>query len=72
LPPLPHKIPPSTRWPYVRLGLSLYSAFANPTQPSAFRWMENEYRPRCGDALRLESKGRYDLFRLQIRCWWHV
>jgi len=27
-----------------------------PTQPSSFSGMENEYRPKCGDALRLEVK----------------
>jgi len=29
-----------------------------PTQPPTLSWTENEYRPKCGDALRLGSKGR--------------
>jgi len=29
-----------------------------PTQPSILGGTENEYRPKCGDALRLGSKGR--------------
>jgi len=33
-----------------------------PTQPSTLSGTENEYRPKCGDALRLESKGRYGSF----------
>jgi len=31
--------------------------------------MENEYRPKCGDALRLGSKGRYGSFHLWINVW---
>jgi len=29
----------------------------------------NEYRPKCGDALRLGSKGRYGSFHLWINVW---
>jgi len=28
--------------------------------------LENEYQPKCGDALRLRSKGRYGSFHLWI------
>jgi len=31
--------------------------------------MENEYRPKCSDALRLGSKGRYGSFHLWINVW---
>ena len=31
--------------------------------------MENEYQPKCGDALRLGSKGMYDLYHLWINVW---
>jgi len=31
-----------------------------------FSRMGNEYRPKCGDALQLESKGRYGSFHLLI------
>jgi len=30
-----------------------------PTQPPALSGTGNEYRPKCGDALRLGSKGRF-------------
>jgi len=35
-----------------------------PTQPPTFSGTENEYRSKCGDALRLGSKGRYGSFHL--------
>jgi len=31
--------------------------------------MENEYRPKRGDALQLGSKGRYGSFHLWINVW---
>jgi len=34
--------------------------------------MGNEYQPKCGDALRLGSKGRYGSFHLWINVWWQV
>jgi len=36
--------------------------------------MENEYRPNCGDALQLESKGRHGSFRFVDKraCEWQV
>jgi len=37
-----------------------------PTQPPTLSGMENEYRPKCGDALWLGSKGRYSSFHLWI------
>jgi len=30
---------------------------------------ENEYQPKCGDALQLGSKGRYGSFHLWINLW---
>jgi len=40
-----------------------------PTQPPTFSGMGNEYQPKCGDALRLGSKGRYGSFHLWINVW---
>jgi len=40
-----------------------------PTQPSTLSGMENEYRPKCSDGLRLGSKGRYGSFHLWINVW---
>jgi len=40
-----------------------------PTQPPILTGMENEYRPKYGDALRMGSKGRYGLFHLWINVW---
>ena len=37
-----------------------------PTQPPTFSGTGNEYQPKCGDALRLVSKGRRDSFHLWI------
>jgi len=35
-----------------------------PTQPPTLSGTGNEYRPKCGDALRLRNKGRYGSFHL--------
>jgi len=35
-----------------------------PTQPPSRSGTENAYRPKCGDALRMGSKGRYGSFHL--------
>jgi len=40
-----------------------------PTQPSTLSGTEIECRPKCGDAVRLESKGRYGSFHLWINVW---
>jgi len=37
-----------------------------PNQPPPLSGMGNEYQPKCGDALWLEVKGRYDSFHLWI------
>ena len=37
-----------------------------PSQPSTLSGTGNEYQPKCGDALRLGSKGRYGSFHLWI------
>jgi len=37
-----------------------------PTQPSTLIGAENEYRPKCGDALRLGNKGKYGSFHSWI------
>ena len=44
------------------------SKHLRPTQPSTLSGTENEYRPKCGDTLRLGSKGtgRYGSFHLWI------
>ena len=39
------------------------------TQPPTHSRRENEYRPKCGDALRLGSKGRYSSFHLWMHGW---
>jgi len=40
-----------------------------PTQPPTLRGTGSEYQPKCGDALRLGSKGRYGSFHLWINVW---
>ena len=37
------------------------------TQPPTLSGTENEYRPKFGDALRLENKGRYDFLLVDKR-----
>jgi len=37
--------------------------------PSAGQDMSTNYQPKCGDALRLRSKGGYDSFHLRINVW---
>jgi len=39
------------------------------TQPPTLSGTGNEYQPKCGDALRLGSKGRYGSFHLWINAW---
>ena len=39
------------------------------TQPPNLSGMEKEYRLKCGDALRLGSKGRHGSFHLWINVW---
>jgi len=40
-----------------------------PTQPPTFNGTGNEYQSKCGDTLRLGSKGRYGSFYLSINVW---
>jgi len=40
-----------------------------PAQPPTLSGMGNEYQPKCGDALRLASKGRYGSFHLLTNVW---
>jgi len=40
-----------------------------PTQLPTLRGTGNEYRPKCGDALRLGSKGRHGSLHLWINVW---
>jgi len=40
-----------------------------PTQPPTLNGTENEYQPKCGEVLRLGSKGRYRSFHLWINVW---
>jgi len=39
------------------------------TQPPTLSGTDNEYRPKCGDAVRLGSKGRYGSFDLWRHVW---
>jgi len=39
------------------------------TRPSILSGTENEYLPKCGDALQLGTKGRYGSFHLWINVW---
>ena len=52
-----------------RVNHSVCNHPLRPTQPSTPSGTENEYRPKCGDALRLGSKGRYGSFHLWINVW---
>jgi len=49
--------------------LPLSQIFPRPTQPPTLIGMVNEYQPKCCDALRLASKGRYGSFHLWINVW---
>ena len=40
-----------------------------PTQPPTLSGTGNEYQPKCGDALRLGSKGRHGSSHLWINVW---
>jgi len=40
-----------------------------PTQPPTLSGTENEYQPKCDDALWLGSKGRYGSFHLWMDMW---
>jgi len=40
-----------------------------PTQPPTLSGTENEYQPKCGNALQLGIKGRYGSFHLWINVW---
>jgi len=46
-----------------------FSKPPRPTQPPTLSVTGNEYQPKCGDALRLGSKGRYGSFHLWINVW---
>ena len=43
--------------------------YTRPTQPSTLSRTENNYRPKCGDALWLGSKVRYGSFHLWANVW---
>jgi len=43
-----------------------------PTQPPTLSGMENEHRPKCGDALRLVSKGRHGSFHTNTHTHTHT
>ena len=46
-----------------------FSKPPRPTQPPTLSGTGNEYQLKCGDALRLGSKGRYGSFNLLINVW---
>ena len=39
---------------------------ARPTQPPTLSGTGNEHQPKCGDAVRMRSKGRHDSFHLSM------
>jgi len=39
------------------------------TQPPTLSGTDKEYRPKCGDTLRLGRKARYGSFQLWINVW---
>jgi len=43
--------------------------FTKPTQRPTRSGTGNEYQPKCGDDLRLDSKGRYESYHLWINVW---
>jgi len=43
--------------------------FTKPTQPPTRSGTGNEYQPKCGDTLQLDSKGRYESYHLWINVW---
>jgi len=45
---------------------SVFHQATRPTQPPTLSGTGNEYQPKCSDALRLGSKGRYGSFHLRI------
>jgi len=46
-----------------------FTMLPRPTQPPTLSGTGNEYPPKCGDALRLGSKGSYGSFHLWISVW---
>ena len=40
-----------------------------PTQPPTLSRTGNEYQPKCGDAVRLGSNGRYSSYHLWLNVW---
>jgi len=56
-----------SRWSLSRRCVNLLP-LPRPTQPPTLSGMGNEYRPKCGGALWLGSKGRYDSLHLWIKC----
>jgi len=46
-----------------------FTELPRPTQPLALSGTVNEYRPKCGDALRLGSKDGYGSLHMWINVW---
>jgi len=46
----------------------VYNQPPRPTQPPTLRRMGNKYQSKCGDALRMESKGMYSSLHYWIKC----
>jgi len=54
------------------IGGQTTSVFHQATQANSASYPQrdgNEYQPKCSDALRLGSKGRYGSFHLWINVW---
>ena len=49
--------------------LSISPSHPRPNQPPTLGGTGNKYQPKCGEALRLGSKGTYGSFRLWINVW---
>ena len=60
------------RWVFhlwVRKPPQYFTEPPTSTQPPTLSGTENEYQPKCGDVLRLGSKGRYGSFHFWINVW---
>ena len=61
--------PASPFEPVIHKYQPYHTSFHGPTQPPTLSGTKTECQPRCGDVLRLGSKGRYDSFHLWINVW---
>jgi len=58
------------RWAYIPAGY--VASHPGQLKPPMLCWTGNEYQPNCGDALRLDIKGKMALSIHGLVCGWQV